>query len=350
MSLPHRPAPGRPAPVSTYRLQLHAGFGFAAAAEIVPYLARLGVTHAYLSPILAAGEGSMHGYDVVDHSRVSPELGGREGLDQLVRALHDHGLGAVVDVVPNHMAVPTPAWHNAALWSVLRDGPSSPYAGWFDVDWQMDHGALLMPVLGSRIGQVLAAGELTLDPAGGASGDEPVLRYYDHEFPVRPGTESLPMATLVDQQWYRLAHWRVADQELNYRRFFDVDTLAALRQEDEDVFAQTHEILIGLVLDGSVDGLRIDHPDGLADPAPVPRPAGRPHARLLGRRREDPRARRGPPGRLEGLRHNGLRHAAPGQRGLPRRGRARRSCRPWPRSWPVRPRTGRPARSGPSGR
>ncbi len=113
-----------------------------------------------------AGEGSMHGYDVVDHSVVSPELGGRDGLDRLVRALHEHGMGAVVDVVPNHMAVPTPAWHNAALWSVLRDGPASPYAGWFDVDWKVDHGALLMPVLGSRIGQVLAAGELDARPGG----------------------------------------------------------------------------------------------------------------------------------------------------------------------------------------
>jgi (1->4)-alpha-D-glucan 1-alpha-D-glucosylmutase len=266
VTTPHRPAAGRPTPVSTYRLQLHAGFGFAAAAEIVPYLSRLGVTHAYLSPILRASEGSLHGYDVVDHSLVSPELGGREELDRLVRALHDHGMGAVVDVVPNHMAVPTPAWHNAALWSVLRDGPASPYAGWFDVDWKVDHGALLMPVLGSRIGQVLAAGELTIDRKGGAQGDEPVLRYYDHAFPLRPGTEDLPLAALVDQQWYRLAHWRVADQELNYRRFFDVDTLAALRQEDPDVFARTHEVLLGLVADGSLDGLRIDHPDGLADP------------------------------------------------------------------------------------
>jgi (1->4)-alpha-D-glucan 1-alpha-D-glucosylmutase len=262
----HRPGPGRPTPVSTYRLQLHAGFSFSDAAEVVPYLARLGVTHAYLSPILTATSGSMHGYDVVDHAVISPELGGREGLTQLLDALHGKGMGAIVDVVPNHMAVPTPAWHNAALWSVLRDGPASPYAAWFDVDWQVDHGALLMPVLGSRIGQVLAAGELLLDASGGAAGDEAVLRYFDHEFPVRPGTEQLPMAQLVDQQWYRLAHWRVGDQELNYRRFFDIDTLAALRQEDPAVFAETHAVLIELVRTGAVDGLRIDHPDGLADP------------------------------------------------------------------------------------
>jgi (1->4)-alpha-D-glucan 1-alpha-D-glucosylmutase len=253
-------------PVSTYRLQLHAGFGFGAARAAVPYLHALGITHAYLSPILAANPGSTHGYDVVDHSQVAPDLGGADGLAALVAELHRHGMGAVVDVVPNHMAVPTPEWRNAALWSVLRDGPASPYGGWFDVDWSVDHGALLMPVLGARIGQVLEAGELTLETGGGASGDETVLRYYEHEFPVRPGTEGLPISQLVDEQWYRLAHWRVGDQEVNYRRFFDIDTLAALRQEDPAVFEPTHALLIDLVRDGSVDGLRIDHPDGLADP------------------------------------------------------------------------------------
>jgi (1->4)-alpha-D-glucan 1-alpha-D-glucosylmutase len=253
-------------PVSTYRLQLHSGFGFADAARVVPYLHDLGITHAYLSPILAANPGSTHGYDVVDHSRISPDLGGPDGFAALVETLHQHGMGAVVDVVPNHMAVPTPEWRNAALWSVLRLGPASPYASWFDVDWSVERGALLMPVLGARIGQILDAGELRYDAAGGAAGDEPVLRYYQHEFPVRPGTETLPISQLVDEQWYRLAHWRVGDQEVNYRRFFDIDTLAALRQEDPDVFEQTHKLLVDLVRDGSVDGLRIDHPDGLANP------------------------------------------------------------------------------------
>jgi (1->4)-alpha-D-glucan 1-alpha-D-glucosylmutase len=163
------------------------------------------------------------------------------------------------------MAVPTPAWLNSQLWSVLRDGPGSPFASWFDVDWSVPSHALLMPVLGSRIGQVLAASELELG-RGGPDGDETVLRYFEHELPVRPGTESLPLAELVDRQWYRLAHWRVADEELNYRRFFDVDTLAAVRVEDPDVFEATHRLLLDLVADGSLDGLRIDHPDGLADP------------------------------------------------------------------------------------
>jgi (1->4)-alpha-D-glucan 1-alpha-D-glucosylmutase len=252
-------------PTSTYRLQIAPGFGFDDAAAVVDYLHDLGVSHVYVSPVLQPVPGSAHGYDVVDHSRLNREAGGEPAFRQLVSELHDVGMGVVVDVVPNHMAVPTPAWLNAQLWSVLRDGPGSPYAGWFDVDWSVPSHALLMPVLGSRIGQVLAASELRLG-TGGPDGDETVLRYVDHELPVRAGTESLPLAELVDRQWYRLAHWRVADEELNYRRFFDVDTLAAVRVEDPDVFDATHRLLLDLVADGSLDGLRIDHPDGLADP------------------------------------------------------------------------------------
>jgi (1->4)-alpha-D-glucan 1-alpha-D-glucosylmutase len=266
MRPPRRPPHGRPVPASTYRLQIRKEFGFDAAADVVPYLAELGVGHAYLSPVLQPTPGSAHGYDVVDHSRLNDEAGGEPAFRTLIERLHEHGLGAVADVVPNHMAVPTPARLNSQLWSVLRDGPQSPYASWFDVDWSVPDRAILTPVLGQRIGQVLAASELTLDPAGGPAGDELVLRYYDHEFPVRPGTGSLPMAELVDRQWYRLAHWRVADEELNYRRFFDVDTLAAVRVEDPEVFEATHRLLLDLVADGSLDGLRIDHPDGLADP------------------------------------------------------------------------------------
>jgi (1->4)-alpha-D-glucan 1-alpha-D-glucosylmutase len=258
----HRPRPGRPVPTATYRLQIRPEFGFSAAADVVDHLDRLGVSHAYLSPVLQPVPGSAHGYDVVDHGRLNTEAGGRPAFDALVAELHGRGLGAVADVVPNHMAVPTPARLNAALWSVLRDGPDSPFARWFDVDWSVPDRALLMPVLGRRIGQVLGDGELTLD----LDGDEPLLRYYDHVFPVRPGTESLPMAELVDRQWYRLAHWRVADEELNYRRFFDVDTLAAVRVEDPEVFDATHELLLDLVEQGALDGLRIDHPDGLYGP------------------------------------------------------------------------------------
>lgn len=263
-----RPPQGRPVPVSTYRLQLTADFTFDDAATQVEYLARLGVTHLYLSPVLTAAPGSTHGYDVVDHSEISAVLGGRAGLERLAAKAREHGLGLVVDVVPNHMAVPTPVWHNRALWSVLAEGPDSPYASWFDVDWSAGDGALLMPVLGRRIGAVLSSDELRLDQlaVGGTGEPQTVLRYYDHVFPVRPGTEHLPIAELVDRQHYRLAYWRVANEELNYRRFFDVGTLAAIRVENPDVFDATHEVLVGLLRDGLVDGLRIDHPDGLADP------------------------------------------------------------------------------------
>jgi (1->4)-alpha-D-glucan 1-alpha-D-glucosylmutase len=249
-------------PRATYRLQVHAGFGFDDAAAVVEYLDSLGISHVYLSPILQAAPGSTHGYDVVDHHRLSQDAGGQEAFDRLAQRLADYGMGAIADVVPNHMAVPTPAWLNAELWSVLRDGPASPYAEWFDVDWGSGDQPLLMAVLGQRIGKVLADGELEVD----RSGAEPVLRYYDHAFPLRAGTETLPIAELVSEQWYRLAHWRVADEELNYRRFFDVDTLAAVRVEIPEVFEATHELLLQLLSQRKLAGLRIDHPDGLADP------------------------------------------------------------------------------------
>jgi len=254
--------PAQVVPSSTYRLQIRPSFGFDDAAAVVDHLHALGVSHAYLSPVLSPAPGSEHGYDVVDHSALNPEAGGREAFDRLAARLRDAGMSAVADVVPNHMAVPTPVRLNSALWSVLRDGPGSPFARWFDVDWTVADRAVLMPVLGHRIGAVLAAGELTVD----RSGAEPVLRYFEHEFPIRPGTEDLPMEELVDRQWYRLAWWRVADEELNYRRFFDVDTLAAVRVEDPEVFDATHELLLELVRRGDLTGLRIDHPDGLADP------------------------------------------------------------------------------------
>ncbi|HEY6793415.1 MAG TPA: malto-oligosyltrehalose synthase [Kineosporiaceae bacterium] len=257
------------APTSTYRVQVRPEFGFDEVSGVVDHLRALGVSHVYLSPILQPVPGSQHGYDVTDHSQISAEAGGDVAFERLLARLRDAGMSAVADVVPNHMAVPTPVWLNTELWSVLREGPSSPFARWFDVDWGPSEvtarRAVLMPVLGRRIGAVLAAGELRVD-RGGPDGDEPVLRYYDHEFPIRPGTETLPLEALVDRQWYRLAWWRVADEELNYRRFFDVDTLAAVRVEDPEVFTLTHALLIHLVRRGALTGLRIDHPDGLADP------------------------------------------------------------------------------------
>ncbi|MEV0890266.1 malto-oligosyltrehalose synthase [Promicromonospora sp. NPDC050262] len=270
----HLPGPGRRTPVSTYRLQLGPDLTFADAEKALPYLDTLGITDLYLSPVLQAAPGSTHGYDVVDHTRISDVMGGREGLERLAAAAHARGMGVVVDVVPNHMAVPTPAWRNRALWSVLKHGHESPYATWFDGGLAEGEG-LLMPVLGARIGTVLAAGELVLDHVvvpgddGDGPGDgepQPVLRYYDHLFPVRPETEDLPLAELVGRQHYRLAYWRVADEELNYRRFFDVGTLAGIRVEDADVFDATHALLFELFDAGVIDGFRIDHPDGLADP------------------------------------------------------------------------------------
>ena len=249
------PSADRPVPVSTYRLQLTPSFGFDAAAAVVPYLADLGVTHLYCSPWLASAPGSQHGYDVIDHSRVDDELGGPEALDRLVAACREAGLGIVLDVVPNHMAISEPQSQNAAWWSVLRDGPESPYASWFDVDWTQHR--LLVPVLGGPLADVL--GELEL------AGDR--IRYYDHEVPIAPGTlvEGDVLKTL-EQQHYRLADWRTGTEESTHRRFFDVSTLAGLRVEDPDVFDATHALVLSQVRDGVVDGLRIDHPDGLADP------------------------------------------------------------------------------------
>ncbi|MYS30802.1 malto-oligosyltrehalose synthase, partial [Streptomyces sp. SID7804] len=249
---PERPDPA--VPTATYRLQLQPGFPFAAAADAVPYVASLGVSHLHLSPVLEAVPGSAHGYDVVDHTRVREELGGEEGLRRLARTAREHGLGLVVDIVPNHMAM-SPR-HNRALWEVLRDGPTSRYARWFDIDWEAQGGQLLLPVLGGPLGAEL--GRLTAD------GD--VLRYHDHAFPLREGTAGLPLPQLLDAQWYRPVWWRLARTELNYRRFFSISELIGVRVEDPEVFEATHATVLRLLHEGVIDGLRIDHPDGLADP------------------------------------------------------------------------------------
>ncbi|MGW5657006.1 malto-oligosyltrehalose synthase [Streptomyces humi] len=241
-------------PTSTYRLQLQPDFPFSAAEAAAPYLASLGVSHLHLSPVLEAVPGSTHGYDVVDHARVRAELGGEDGLRALSRTARAHGLGLVVDIVPNHMAM-SPR-HNRALWEVLREGPKSPYARWFDIDWEAQGGQLLVPVLGGPVGEVL--GELTVDGE--------VLRYHEHAFPLREGTADLPLPALLDAQWYRPVWWRLARTELNYRRFFSISELIGVRVEDPEVFDATHGKILQLLHEGVLDGLRIDHPDGLADP------------------------------------------------------------------------------------
>ncbi|CAM5615997.1 malto-oligosyltrehalose synthase [Streptomyces avidinii] len=245
-------------PAATYRLQLRPEFTFTDAREAVPYLASLGVSHLHLSPVLEAVPGSTHGYDVTDHTRVRAELGGEGGLRELAAAARAHGLGLVLDIVPNHMAVPAPLRLNRPLWEVAREGPASPYARWFDIDWEAGGGKLLLPVLGEP-----------LDPAGlkvDGRGDRAVLRIGELEFPLRRGTAELEPAALLDAQWYRPAFWREARTGLNYRRFFTISELIGVRVEDPDVFAATHAKVLELVRDGIVGGLRIDHVDGLADP------------------------------------------------------------------------------------
>ncbi|CAN5300229.1 malto-oligosyltrehalose synthase [soil metagenome] len=327
------------APLSTYRLQLNADFDFDEAAAVVDYLADLGVSHLYLSPVLQAAPGSTHGYDVVDPSRPSDDLGGADGYARLTAAIAGVGLKQVLDIVPNHMAI-TGA-ENSWWWDVLENGPSSLWANHFDVTWDPPEAklrnTLLMPILGDHYGRVLDRGEITVVRDG------PVftIRYFDHRLPVSPRTletvlapaaaatgdddlafigtayRRLPAATrtdpasmvarkrdagvlreqlrrllaerpslgkavdeslaalnanvdaldaFLDIQNHRIAFWRTAGRELDYRRFFDIDTLVGLRVEDPEVFADTHAQILAWVRDGVVDGLRVDHPDGLRDP------------------------------------------------------------------------------------
>jgi (1->4)-alpha-D-glucan 1-alpha-D-glucosylmutase len=332
-------------PRATYRLQFNRELTFADAAALVPYLADLGISHLYASPWLKARAGSEHGYDIIDHAAFNPELGGEAGFEDLHTALKAHGLGHILDFVPNHMGI---AQADNGWWlDVLEWGQASPYADWFDIDWMPADRALrnkvLLPFLGDHYGAVLERGELEprFDPARGTFS----VWYFEHRFPLaphtyaeffraaaqegnasasamaglvdaakrlrlRPGTvrgaaqirreadalkawlagnpslhETLrraaaafavhpdqpigaaPLHRLLERQAYRLAYWRVAADEINYRRFFDINGLAALRVENPDVFAQIHTLVVRLLEDGKLDGLRIDHLDGLFDPA-----------------------------------------------------------------------------------
>ncbi len=285
----------RSIPRATYRLQLHRGFGFRDAARALPYLAALGVSHVYCSPYLMATPGSMHGYDVVDPTRLNPDLGSLADYRDFCQALQSHGLRQILDIVPNHMGVDTDA--NPYWRHVLRHGQASVHASWFDIDWQ--RGRLLLPILGAPLDEVIGNGDLTLtlepDPAvddvaeGEAAGNARrfVLRYFERHLPVNdagaalilarasaPPVASLDQAMLdkglvrdvVDRQYYEPAFWREAPERINYRRFFDIAGLAALRIEDPAVFEATHRTVIEWVRAGLVDGLRVDHPDGLRDP------------------------------------------------------------------------------------
>ncbi len=260
---------------ATYRVQLHKDFGFKEAAEIVPYLAELGISHLYCSPYLQARPGSTHGYDVVDQRKISDELGGADAHRHLCEVLAAHGMGHILDVVPNHMTVTDRA--NEWWWDVLKFGPGSHFATYFDIDWEPPESKLLrvilIPILGHHYGRVLQSGDLELE----REGDEVVVRYFEHVLPIAPGSVEVEdlarlnaepelLHEVLERQHYRLAYWRAAGQELNYRRFFSINDLAALRMDNPDVFDRVHELVLEMVRDGRLDGLRIDHVDGLRDP------------------------------------------------------------------------------------
>jgi (1->4)-alpha-D-glucan 1-alpha-D-glucosylmutase len=330
---------GKRVPRATYRLQLGPNLTLDDASQLIGYLERLGVSHVYLSPCLQAAPGSSHGYDVVDPTRVNEELGGESAFESLVEAVRERGMGVVLDVVPNHMAIGSR--RNGWWWDVLRNGPCSVFAEYFDVDWDHPEERLkqkvLLPVLGDHYGRVLEAGKLSV----AQEASQLLLRYHEHRFAIAPesvaellqraadvagsrelgelarGFAELPrpeiddhegkrdrverlrgldaiLAELLDRegealaavereletlngdadaldgfleaQSYRLAYWRTARWDLGYRRFFDIDTLVGLRIEDPQVFADTHQRILEWVRRGDVDGLRIDHPDGLKDP------------------------------------------------------------------------------------
>jgi len=281
----------RPELRATYRLQFHRDFTFADAQALVPYLAKLGVSHIYASPITTAVPGSTHGYDVADPTRINPELGGEEGFEKLTDALREHGMGVILDIVPNHMAAST---QNPFWLEMLEQGPDSEAARIFDVDWRA--GRLLLPVLGQSLQATLAAGELSLGVDDGTQ--RIVVDYYGTILPLRRETvsellekagldrnasvatltseergkldaalEQANVSDIVENQHWRLAWWRVAAHDLNYRRFFNITDLAGVRIEDPNVFDLVHRLPLDLVRRGLVHGLRIDHIDGLVDPA-----------------------------------------------------------------------------------
>lgn len=244
--------------LSTYRLQLRGpasgqAFTFADAEQLLDYLDELGVSHLYLSPILTAVTGSTHGYDVTDPTTVSPELGGAEGLVRLSAAAAQRGIGLIVDIVPNHVGVDQPT-QNPWWWDVLRHGRSSSYATFFDIDWDLDEqGRIVLPVLGSD------------DDVADLKVDGDLLRLGDLTLPIAPGTGDGTGPEVHDRQHYRLVGWR--NGIVGYRRFFSITSLAGLRQEDRAVFEASHAEVARWVREGLVDGVRIDHPDGLSDPA-----------------------------------------------------------------------------------
>jgi (1->4)-alpha-D-glucan 1-alpha-D-glucosylmutase len=327
-------------PIATYRVQLTANFDFDAAAAIVPYLKALGITHLYASPFMKARKGSTHGYDIVDHTKLNPELGGEAGFERLSRALKAHDLGLILDFVPNHVGVhfaDNPWWLDVLEW-----GPASPHAASFDIDWDIlpyrARPGVLLPIIGSSYGEALEKGEIELR----YDADEGSFSawYFEHRLPIAPEryseilrnivkeaaaeesaagkqildlasrhgglrhpnregapafkaelkdvpggaeiiarglaayragpdrpTQTLALHHLLDRQHYRLGHWRLASSDINYRRFFDINTLAGLRVEDAGTFEAIHRLVKALIAEDRLQGLRLDHIDGLRDPA-----------------------------------------------------------------------------------
>jgi len=253
-------------PAATYRIQFRDGMDFDKAVALVPYLKRLGISHLYASPVFTATSDSTHGYDITDANEIDPIIGGRAGFDRLSQALKAAGLGLILDIVPNHMAasLENPWWRD-----VIEHGEKSRYARHFDIDWSQ---RLTLPFLGDTFEEVLEKGEISLkpDPRTG----QPALAYFDTYYPLAPDTHDASgttpdngaLAKLHQRQPYRLMSWRDAPRELSYRRFFEITGLAGVRVEDDAVFEDTHRLILELVHSGAVDGLRVDHVDGLADP------------------------------------------------------------------------------------
>jgi (1->4)-alpha-D-glucan 1-alpha-D-glucosylmutase len=258
-------------PTATYRIQFRDGMTFDRAVAIVPYLRKLGISHLYASPIFTATTGSTHGYDLTDANEIDPAIGGREGFDRLVAALKGEGLGLILDIVPNHMAA---SLENGWWKDVIEHGPNSRFARHFDIDWSR---RLTLPFLGTDFTEVLEKGELRVE--SDPQTDKPSFRYHDAYYPLNPAsyagreeelletTDTKTLSALHDQQHYRLMSWRDAKSDLSYRRFFEVTGLVGVRVEDPKIFDDTHRLILELVRSGAVDGLRMDHVDGLADPA-----------------------------------------------------------------------------------
>ncbi len=263
-------------PRATYRFQFNEQFRLTHALALVPYLCELGISHVYASPLFKAVAHSVHGYDVCDFGRLNPEIGTEAELEQLVTALRQRQMGLVLDIVPNHMGIATP--DNRWWQDVLKNGRASQFADHFDIQWEPADPKLrdkiLLPILGDHYEEVLKRGELKLQRENG----EAVLCYFDHRFPLAP--DSVPgelsggggtahngsLSNLVQKQNYVLAYWGDGDLKLNYRRFFAISTLAGVRAEDENVFHHTHALLKRWIEKNWLDGLRVDHPDGLREP------------------------------------------------------------------------------------